>query len=137
MKSPTSKFFNQHGFSLLESLIALLIFSMIVMGSGVAISRMLNVQKEMNLNSVILNMMQTRLQNASNSSTTTNICNSVDVSQFSLGGQPYYVGCSTDTIGSGTGMIAWPILAVSAKSQVIATGCASGTSHISCYIVGR
>ena len=137
MKSPTSKSFNQNGFSLLESLISLLIFSIIVMGSGVAVSRMLNVQKDMNLNGIILNMMQTRLQNASSSSPTRNICASVDVNQFTLASKTYYVGCSTETIGSGSSMIAWPVLAVSNQTQAIASACAEGTSHISCYVVGR
>ncbi len=138
MKAPTLKFFKQQGFTLLESLIALIIFSIIVLGSGVAISRMLNVQKDMNLNSIILNMMQTRLQNASTSSTTGSICTSVDLTQFVLAGKTHHVGCSTETIGSGSSMISWPVLAVSNETQTIANNCASGTSqHISCYVVGR
>lgn len=137
MKAPISKFFNQQGFSLLESLIALLIFSIIVLGSGVAVSRMLNVQKDMNLNGIILNMMQTRLQNAATGSTSASICTTVDLTQFVLSGKTYHVGCNTETIGSGTSMIAWPVLAVSNETLAIASECASGTSHISCYVVGR
>lgn len=137
MNAQTSKFSNQHGFSLLESLIALLIFSMIVLGSGVAISRMLNVQKDMNLNNIILNTMQTRLQNASTGSTTANVCSAVDLTQFVLAGKTYHVGCSTETIGSGASMIAWPILGVSHETLAIASACANGTAHISCYVVGR
>lgn len=137
MKQPSSKFFKQQGFTLIECLVALVIFSLIILGSGTAVSRMLNMQKDMNLNAIILNTIQTRLQNASSSAMSNNICSSIDLSQFVLANKTYYVGCASESMPIANNSVAWPILAVSDDSQNTASACASGTAHVSCYVVGR
>lgn len=137
MKQHSSKFFKQQGFTLLECLVALMIFSIIILGSSTAISRMLSMQKDMNLNAIILNTIQTRLQNASNSGINSNICSSINLNEFVIANKTYYIGCASESMPIVDNSVAWPIVAVSDEDQATATSCASGTMHASCYVVGR
>lgn len=137
MKQPISILSKQQGFTLIESLIALLIFSIIVMGSGAAISKMLHAQKDMHVNEIIINMMQSKLQNALTSTTPDNVCSSINLNSFELAKKNYFIGCATESIPVGTTAVKWPVLAVS-TDQVTANACAEGTTvSETCYVVGR
>ena len=136
MKALTLPLCKQQGFTLLESLVALVIFSIIILGSGVATSRMLNVQKNMNVDFVILNMMQNKMQNALSSTTGSNVCNAINLDSFVLANTTYYMACGTEKIEIDSTVVEWPVLAVSAVSSK-ATSCANGSADDSCYVVGR
>ncbi|RKG52370.1 type II secretion system protein [Acinetobacter cumulans] len=136
MKQQKSKFYNQHGFTLLESLIGLLVFSIVILGSGAAISKMLVSQKDLNSNFIIINVMQTKLQNALSSSSGSNICDSINKDSFVLASKTYYTACASEKITLNDSEIEWPVLAVS-TSQTEAQTCADGTVSDNCYIVGR
>lgn len=137
MKLLTSPCSKQKGFTLIESLIALIIFSIIVMGSGAAISKMLTVQKNMNLDFLILNNMQEKLQSALNNNVGNNTCSATEFDKnIEIAGQTYYVACAVENIPVGTTTIEWPVLAVS-TNLATAQSCANGQLDSSCYVVGR
>lgn len=136
MNLPTLPLCKQNGFSLLESLIALAIFSIIVLGSSVAVSRMLSMQNEMNVDFVLINMMQTKLQNSLNSSSANGVCNSIDLNSFIFAGKRYYMACAYEEINIENTKVKWPVLAVS-DQQNQAQSCANGTPNATCYVVGR
>ena len=136
MKAQTSSLCDQGGFTLVESLVALLLFTIIILGSGVAVGRMMNVQKDMHVDFVVTNLMQTRLQNAL--STNNDVCSTVDKSTFRFGQTDYHLACATEMIQVDASSIAWPVLAASSTDVNTARDCASGTQFdSSCYIVGR
>lgn len=136
MKQQTSHSFKQAGFTLLETLIALLIFSIIVLGSATAISRMLYAQKDMQQSAVIIQLMQNKLQQALNRSGGHHVCEAVNKDSFIVAAETYYIACATERINVNTTAIEWPVLAVS-KNQTTAQACANGTANSSCYVVGR
>lgn len=137
MKLPTSHYSEQNGFTLLESLIALVIFSIIVMGSGAAISKMLTVQKNMNIDFLVINQMQEKLQSALNNDVGSSTCSAAEFDQnIEIAGQTYYVACAIENIPVGTTHIEWPVLAVS-TNLATAQSCANGQLDNSCYVVGR
>lgn len=136
MKAPILPLCKQQGFTLLESLVALVIFSIIILGSGVATSRMLNAQKNMNVDFVILNMMQSKMQNALTSRVGGNICGAINLDSFVLANTTYYMACGKERIQIDSTVVEWPVLAVSSVSSK-ATSCANGTADDSCYVVGR
>lgn len=133
-KSPLTK---QQGFTLLESLVALIIFSIVVFGSGLAISRMLNVQKDMNVDYIIINEMQNKLQNTVIASSSNNVCDAPSLKDnIQLNGKTYYVACATEKITISGAVVEWPVLAVSLDAAQ-AKACADGILSSSCYMVGR
>lgn len=136
MKQLKSKFYSQKGFTLLESLIGLLVFSVVILGSGAAISKMLVSQKDLNSNFIIINIMQTKLQNTLSASASSNICDSVNKDSFVLASKTYYTACAAEKITLSGSEIEWPILAVS-TTQAEAQSCADGTISDNCYVVGR
>lgn len=136
MKKQALRSCNQSGFTLLESLIALLIFSIIILGSGLALTKMLNQQREMHVNFILVNTMQAKLQNALNNTSTTDICSSINLDNMLVSQTTYYLGCSTEQIDINSTLIRWPVLAAS-KTQSLVQPCAEGTDHTDCYIVGR
>ena len=140
MNKQTFKLTNQRGFTLIESLVGLIIFSIIAFGSGLAISRMLNVQKDMNINYIVINEMQNKLQTAMQTTATNppaTLCESPSLtSNIVVANTTFYVACATEKITVDTTIIEWPILAAS-KNQAQATSCAQGTLSDSCYVVGR
>ena len=136
MKQLTLTSSKQRGFTLLESLIALLIFSIVVLGSATAISRMLQAQKEMQQNSVILNLMQNKLQQALNRSSGVNVCDAVNKDRFEVAQQAYFIACATENIQINSTRVDWPVLAVSTTAAK-AQACAQGTNASDCYVVGR
>lgn len=128
----------QQGFTLLESLVALVIFSIVMFGSGLVISRMLNVQKEMNVDEIIISELQSRLQNTMSVADSNEICAMPELTQnLQLEGIIYHVRCSTEEIKMASNVVTkWPVLAVS-KNAAEAQDCAAGGYHASCYVVGR
>ena len=137
MKKYKSPLTSQQGFTLLESLVALLIFSIVVFGSGLAISRMLNVQKDMNMDYIIINEMQNKLQNTVIATGSNNVCDAPSLKQnIQLNGKTYYVACGTEKITVSGSIVEWPVLAVSLDAGQ-AQGCVDGILSSSCYIVGK
>lgn len=138
MKMQKLSFANQHGFTLLESLVALVIFAIIVLGSSAAIKHMFNNQKDMNMSFIVVNEMQKRLQNAQDKSDIANICDRISTSPLTVNSEfTYYFGCSTQSLTVNGVDIQWPILAASSQSVTIANNCAADTLHSSCYVVGK
>lgn len=136
--SPLLSTFSKHrGFSLLEALVGLFLFTIIFMGSSMTIKHMLASQKNLNISFIITNTMQARLQSALEYPGTGNLCDVIDQNSFSLNGTTYYTECAVETITlSPTSTVDWPILAVS-SIQADAQSCAAGAITDSCYIVGR
>lgn len=130
---------SQRGFTLIESLIALVLFAVIVLGSSVAIKHMLITQKEMNISFIVVNEMQNRLQSAQDKTDVINVCDRVLTTPYEINSsQKYYFGCFTEKISAGTKTIEWPVLAVSTISETVATDCAKGSViDPTCYVVGR
>lgn len=139
MNQPLSSFANQRGFTLMESLIALVLFAIIILGSGTAIKSMLTTQKEMNVGFIVVNEMQKRLQQAQDKTDTSGMCARVSTDNFTVAGKTFYISCSIAEITvSTTQKSEWPVLAASHVSLSIAQACAAGTSlHESCFVVGR
>lgn len=140
MKKHKFKLTNQRGFTLLESLVGLVIFSIIVFGSGLAISRMINVQKDMNINYIVINEMQNKLQMAMQTTAANppaTLCQSPSLtSNIIVANTTYYISCGTEKITVGATVIEWPILAASTDAAK-ALSCAQGTISDSCYVVGK
>ncbi|RKG32090.1 type II secretion system protein [Acinetobacter tianfuensis] len=136
MKQLNLKSYKESGFTLLESLIGLMLFSIVILGSGAAISKMMTAQKDLNTNSIIINMMQKKLQNALNNTATGSVCNAVNKDSFVLANKTYYTACAIETINMGTTDTEWPVLAVSTTLAEAQT-CANGTASDNCYVVGR
>lgn len=139
MKQPRSSFAKQRGFTLMESLIALVLFAIIILGSGTAIKSMLTTQKEMNIGFIVVNEMQKRLQDAQDETATLGMCARISTNNLSVAGTTFYIGCSVQEITvSATQKVEWPVLAASSHSLSTANGCATGTTlHNSCFVVGR
>lgn len=131
-------FNKQQGFTLLESLVALAIFSIVVLGSGMVMSRMLNIQQHMYVDDIIVNEMQSRLQQRMLMPDQTAVCADPRLTQnIELNQRIYYVACGREQIQIGeTDSVQWPVLAVS-DNAAHAQACASGIQHASCYVVGR
>lgn len=140
MKMHKSKLTNQSGFTLIESLVSLVIFSITVLGSGLAISRMITVQKDMNIDYIVINEMQNKLQIAmqtSGSPAPASLCLSPSLtSNITVASQTFYVSCGTEKIQVDSTTIEWPILAAS-TNQAAANTCSQGSSSESCFVVGR
>lgn len=137
MKKYKSQLTSQQGFTLLESLVALIIFSIVVFGSGLAISRMLNVQKDMNMDYIISNEMQNKLQNTVIATGSNNVCDAPSLKEnIEINGKIYYVACSTEKITVSDSLVEWPVLAVSLDAAQ-AKACADGMLSSSCYMVGK
>lgn len=136
MKQLTSISYKEQGFTLLESLVGLMLFSIVILGSGAAISKMLTAQKDLNTNFIIINMMQSKLQNALNNTNTGSVCTAVNKDSFVLAGKTYYTACSIEKINMGATETEWPVLAVSTTLAEAQT-CANGTASDNCYMVGR
>jgi prepilin-type N-terminal cleavage/methylation domain-containing protein len=136
MKQLTLRSSKQSGFTLLETLISLGIFSIVALGSATAISRMLHTQKDMQESAVIIQLMQNKLQQALNRSGTGSVCDAVNKDNFIVAAKTYYIACGTERINVNSTVIEWPVLAVSAD-QAAAQSCASGSVSTSCYVVGR
>ncbi len=138
MKSKSISF-KQQGFTLLEALIALVVFSIIILGSGTVLSRMLHTQKDIHVQSIIINQMQARLQGAVvNNTPTSGLCGAINKDSILIDGHTYYVGCGIEQIVKNGIVTEWPVLAISSTSQESSDRCADGTNITTdCYIVGK
>ncbi|WP_436913948.1 PulJ/GspJ family protein [Acinetobacter schindleri] len=138
MKAQRLPFVNQQGVTLLESLIALILFSIIVLGSSAAIKQMLSTQKDMNISFIVINEMQQRLQKAQDKVNVGNVCDRVETTPFSINSElTYYFECTTKSLNIGGTEVKWPILAASSQSATIAKNCAADNLDNSCYVVGK
>lgn len=138
MKTLRSAYSGQCGFTLLESLIGLALFSIIFLGTSAALKHLTQAQTQINSSLVITNILQARLQNALDHVGAGNICSSVNQDTFSLGKQTYYTFCSIEehSLANTSAKIKWPFL-VASTSQNEAQECATGVVHETCYVVGR
>ncbi|WP_180028306.1 type II secretion system protein J [Acinetobacter sp. YH16032] len=139
------KSINQQGFTLLESLVGLLIFSIIVFGSGLAISKMLNTQRNMNIDNILINELQNKLQIAEQTATTATICDAdIFKTNIVINETTYFVACALFSTeiealkgSSNSSQMSWPVIAASSESKIVAQQCAQGVLGASCYRVGR
>lgn len=137
MKTSQFHFSKVRGFTLIESLIALLIFSIIVLGSGIALQQMLIVQKDIGQNYVLLNAMQNRLQNALNHGVSNDLCTSVDLTSLIVNHTTFYFACSTEIMNEIGTATYWPILTASPDLKSAQDCAAHPDTPNTCYIVGR
>lgn len=135
MNQPLSSFANQRGFTLMESLIALVLFAIIILGSGAAIKSMLTTQKEMNIGFIVVNEMQNRLQAAQTQTNVTNLCGRVSITDKSVGNTAYHFKCFSQKMSTDWA-VEMPILVASEKANVL-DSCITDTPDPSCYVVGR
>lgn len=131
----------EQGFTLLEALVGLIMFSIILLGSGMVMNYMLKSQKDMQVNAIVIDQMQARVQGAVGAPSTgasAGICSSIDKSAFMAASKTFYIGCATETIPVNSSTIYWPVLAASSVSQEAANKCADGSALTAdCYIVGK
>ncbi len=138
MKSSISSFYNQKGFSLLEVLIALVIFSIVILGTSQVMNHMLKSQKEINIQSIILGQLQARIQGAVEHSQSNDVCSSINQEAFEVNGEEYFVACGVNEIVTGNYVIEWPVLAASSKGEEAAELCAILKELTDdCYMVGH
>ncbi|MQW93168.1 prepilin-type N-terminal cleavage/methylation domain-containing protein [Acinetobacter wanghuae] len=135
MKQPLSLFAKQRGVTLVESLISLLLFSIIVLGSGAAIKSMITTQKDMNIGFIIVNEMQNRLQAAQTQTSVANLCSRISTATKSIGNTTYYFKCFTQRMSTDW-TVEMPILVASQKADVL-DSCITNGPDPSCYVVGR
>lgn len=135
----------QRGFTLIEALIALLIFAFVVAGAALTMKHLLRTQKDVHVSSIVLDQMQERLQGVvgNPSAASGNICASINKDKFKVAGEDFYIGCAVATapvpVASGVNVdLKWPVLSASNTSQAEATGCADGSDiKDTCYMVGN
>ena len=138
MKSSISSFYNQKGFSLLEVLIALVIFSIVILGTSQVMNHMLKSQKEINIQSIILGQLQARIQGAVEHSQSNDVCSSINQEAFEVNGEEYFVACGVNEIVTDNYVIEWPVLAASSKGEEAAELCATLKELTDdCYMVGH
>jgi|GEM_PF-4060952 len=131
----------QTGFTVIEVVVSMVIFTVIVIGSGMLMKHSLNVQKEMNRSTFISNYMQERLRLIENAASEADICTQIlAIGSFPFDGAVLHIGCAIELVeitnAAGTISTGWPVIAV-ASSQAIAQACAEGTDADECYIIGR
>ena len=137
--------FEQRGFTLIEALIALLIFAFVVAGAALTMKHLLRTQKDVHVSSIVLDLMQERLQGVvgNPSAASGDICDSINKNAFEVAGEDFYLGChsqiTTVTVDTGVTVdLKWPVLSASNTSQAEATGCADGSDiKDTCYMVGN
>lgn len=135
----------QRGFTLLEALVALVLFAILVSGSALTMKHLLRTQTEVHVSSIVLDQMQERLQGVvgNPSSSSGDVCASINKNAFTIDGKTFHIACHTKTstvaVASGvTVNLKWPILAASSTSQAEADGCADASAvKDTCYIVGN
>jgi prepilin-type N-terminal cleavage/methylation domain-containing protein len=133
MKKTASILAKQRGFTILEALIGMVIFVIIIMGSGLMLKQTLFVQKEINVGTIVVNTIQERLQTASGAA---DVCDSVDKTPFAVANQNYYIDCINEQIDTDGITTYWPVIGVS-TSDALAAACADGHDVADCYVIGR
>ncbi|MFY9179292.1 MAG: type II secretion system protein [Venatoribacter sp.] len=140
MKAQQLPLFKQQGVTLIESLVAFLIFALVLLANGSLLKDMLKVQGNSNEQMVVIDTLQERLHASANNPNAANMCaaTSVDTTDFTLGSKTYHVACAIVNEDNGAGFVVeFPVLAASATSAANAQQCASGTYSDDCFVVGR
>lgn len=138
MRSLASNFYNQKGFSLLEVLIALIISSIVILGTSTMMNYILKSQKEISIQSIIINQLQARIQGVFKYTISGDVCNSINQEAFEVNGKTYYIGCDVNKIVTGSYVTAWPVLAASLEGEDAAELCATSKKLTDdCYMVGN
>lgn len=136
MKIQNSTLSNETGFTLIETLVGLIIFTIVLLANGKVMSNVLKLQAESNIQLVVIDVMQSRLQEAQINPTGANVCDNVDTTDLTINNVVYYLACSTEKIEKDDVIVEWPVLGASTDSSK-AQLCAEGSTDISCYVVGR
>lgn len=123
----------QAGFTIIEVVVSMVIFTIVVVGSGMMLKHSLAMQKEMTVNRIVLNEMQERLRVADGIG---DLCDVIDTSSFTAAEQEYFVECANEIIEVSGVETKWPILAV-APTLGLAIACANNNLHEECYVIGR
>lgn len=138
MRISTSNFYNQKGFSLLEVLIALVIFSIVILGTIKMMNHILKSQKEISIQSIIFDQLQARIQGVFEYNLSSDVCSSINQEKFEVNGEEYYIGCGVNEIATGSYVIEWPVLATSLNGKEAAELCATSKELTDdCYMVGN
>lgn len=137
MKKSPLRLFNQKGISLIEALVAFLIFSLVLLANGTLLSGMFKSKKESNIQSIIVDILQERLQSTSVDPDAISLCANILGNNISLGGKQYYVACTVLTKQENGVTVQWPVLAASGVSASNAQQCSSGNITDDCFVVGR
>lgn len=136
MRNQNSTFSNEIGFTLIETLVGLIIFTIVLLANGKVMNNILKLQAESNIQLVVIDVMQSRLQKAQVNSAGTSVCDNVDTTDLAINNVIYYLACSTEKIEKDAVIVEWPVLGASTDSSK-AQLCAEGTTDTSCYVVGR
>lgn len=127
----------QKGLTLIEVLIGLFIFTVVSLVNGRVLLDMLKLQKESNVQTVIIDELSSRLQEAViNPLTPADVCSGVNSTGFSIDGISYAVACDVEKIDKFSINKEWPVIAASEDADT-AQDCASGLSSNNCFIIGR
>lgn len=129
--------FKTNGFTLIEVLVTIVIFTIVLVASGQVLSTMLKLQAEANVQMIVVDVLQSRLQEATIVAVGTNVCDGVDLTTISIKDADFYVACVKDKLEKDDVVIEWPVLGASATSASQAENCASGLSTDNCFVVGR
>jgi|LSQX01.3.fsa_nt_gb prepilin-type N-terminal cleavage/methylation domain-containing protein len=130
--------YRQQGFSLLEVLVALILFSIIIIGSSKVIGHMMYAQKDMHVHGIVIDQLQARIQGVVSTANNTDVCSAINKEPFDVDNAEYFIGCSTNKILIDEHAIDWPVLAASSKGKSTAESCAATKQAGSdCYIVGN
>lgn len=146
MKAQPSISSKQRGFTLMETLVAMVLFAIVVLGSVAAIKWMLRAQGNSLINSTIISEMQNRLQTAPpTAATCPDSLSTTSTTGIEIGKTNYYIGCAireTTMPSNSTVKIKWYVLGAD-TTQAKANQCASDAADSSktpsadCYIVGK
>lgn len=136
MKNAKSYLSNQQGFNLLEVLIALAISSIVVVGSGKIMGHTLKSQAEIQIQSIVVNTLKSRIQN-SNDNDSLSTCDAIETKDFIVGQTTYYVSCATVKVKiSSTQLTEYPVLTASTNARKAQQCSTALLPDSDCFILG-
>lgn len=139
MKAASLSLSKQHGFSLIEVLISLVIFSVVLLGSSQTMGYVLKSQATMQLQAKVINELQIRLENVdyesrSEENADTGICSFIKTSSFNVAEKLYYINCYEVEIKKDEKVLnTRPVLTASSTD---AQCLINGTPNANCFILG-
>lgn len=139
MKISNLNLYKHQGFTLIEALVAFLIFALVLLANGGLLKDMLKVQKDSNEQMIVADILQERLLSATLNPNVASQCQNLDTTNFTFANTQYFVACAiVSSTDAGTGMVVeWPALAASSVSQAQAQSCLSGAVTSDCFVVGK
>lgn len=133
--------FKKAGFTLVETLVTLVIFTIILLASGKVLSNMLKLQTESNIQLTVIDILQSRLQESAIVPTGANVCSSAALTaditiKIKNVDTIYYVACEREKMVKDGVEVEWPVLGASTDQNQV-NDCAKGIASDGCFIVGR